>query len=172
MTLSYLQQVGGGDFTDASTPPKTGPSTATIIGEVCKVVGNNLDPHAIYAVMTSNFSKGANYCAWHSWGSCNGTPIEVIYQPNPAGVRGCITGVYPNDPQTDSTANTLSHEIFETVTDAQGSAWYDKNGQEIGDKCAWIFKTGSRPNYTNEVGSNFYYIQQEWSNSASACVQN
>ncbi len=164
------------DYVDISAPPSHGPSVSAIVGEVCKVLtaaNQAPDPNAIYAVLASNFPKGANYCAWHSAGPCGGTTVQVIYQPNPAGVLGCSTGVYPhNNAQADSTANTLSHEIFEAVTDPLGTAWYDKNGEEIGDKCAWTFTpytTGA--NYTNIVGGQNYYIQREWSNLASGCVQ-
>ncbi len=125
-------------------------------------------------MLTSNFPKGANYCAWHSSGSCNGVPIQVIYQPNPAGVWGCTTGVYPNgSEQADSTANTLSHEIFETANDPRGTAWFDRKGEEIADKCAWTFTPSviGGTTYTNKVGSLYYYIQQEWSNNVSGCVQ-
>ena len=161
------------DFTDSSAPPAHGPSVSTIVNEVCSATNGQVDKNAIYAVLTSNFPKGANYCAWHSSGTCNGVNIKVIYQPNPANVWGCSTGVYPNNnQQADSTANTLSHEIFETVTDPNGSAWFDQNGAEIGDKCAWTFNPGSGQSYTNTIGSLNYYIQQEWSNLASGCVQN
>ncbi len=168
----------GVDFTDLSAPPSHGPSVSTIVGEVCKVLtaaGTPPSSFDMYAVLTSNFPKGANYCAWHSSGSCNGVPIQVIYHPNPAGVSGCSTGVYPNgSPQADSTANTLSHEIFETVSDPRGTAWYDQNGQEIADKCEWTFipTTLNNITYTNQVGQSYYYIQQEWSNKVSGCVQN
>ena len=169
--LSYSKT----DYADTSAPPSHGPSVSTIVSEVCKVVtaSGQPDPTAIYAVMTSNFPNGANYCAWHSSGSCSGQTIQVIYHPNPAAVQGCSTGVYPNNnPQADSTANTLSHEIFETITDPRGSAWYDQNGQEIGDKCAWTFSPVPGQNYTNTVAGLNYYIQREWSNAASGCVQN
>ncbi len=167
----------GVDYTDPSAPPNHGPSVSAIVGEVCKVLtasGDSPNSFDIYAVLTSNFPKGANYCAWHSSGSCNQVLIQVIYQPNPAGVSGCRSGVYPNNSQqADSTANTLSHEIFETVNDPRGNAWYDRNGEEIADKCAWTFSPATQNNitYTNTVGSLNYYIQQEWSNNVSGCVQ-
>jgi len=168
--LSYTDT----NFSDSSAPPSRGPSVSTILGEVCRTItaaGASPDPFGMYAVLTSNFPGHVNYCAWHSWGTCNSQTIQVIYQPNPAGVAGCSTGVYPNNnQQADSTANTLSHEIFETVTDPDGSAWFDKNGGEIGDKCAWTFNPVAGP-YTNLVGNFSYYIQQEWSNKVSGCVQ-
>jgi hypothetical protein len=141
------------------------------VNEACNTIAANgltPDPSAIYVVLTSNFPKGVNYCAWHSWGSCNGTTIQVAYMPNTTGVSGC------NDPQftcnahsqgTDSIANVLSHEISEAITDPQGSAWYDSSGSEIGDKCAWTFQ-----NCVNLTSSS-WQLQREWSNKASGCLQ-
>ncbi len=158
-------------FSDPGTPPARGPSTSTILNEACKTLtANNQtpDPNAIYVVFTSNFPGHVNYCAWHSWGACNGTTIQVAYMPNTTGVSGC------NDPQftcnsytagTDSIANVLSHELSEAITDADGSAWYDSKGSEIGDKCAWQFQ--SCVNLTN----GNWQLQQEWSNHITGCLQ-
>jgi len=60
----------------------------------------------------------------------------------------------------DSLTVTASHELCEAITDpVPGQGWYDDNNGEIGDICAWTTKT---------VGQ--YTVQQEWSNSANACV--
>ena len=156
---------------DGSAPPSHGPQTSTIVNEACKVIGANglkPDPSAVYVVLTSNFPHGANYCAWHSWGQCNGTTIQVAYMPNTTGVSGC------NDPQltcnsysqgTNSIANVLSHEYSEAITDANGNAWYDASGSEIGDKCAWQFQ--SCVNLTHSS----WQLQMEWSNAISGCQQ-
>jgi hypothetical protein len=157
---------------DSSTPPSHGPKTSTILNEVTSQISSGalpLDANAIYVVLTSNFPSGVNYCAWHSWGSYSGTEIQFAYMPNTTGVSGC------NDPQftcnsysagTDSIANVLSHELSEAITDADGSAWYDSSGAEIGDKCAWQFQTCVDLSKTSS-----WQLQEEWSNSASGCVQ-
>jgi hypothetical protein len=159
-------------LSDSSTPPSHGPKTSTIVNEACSVLTNNglkPDGSAVYVVLTANFPKGVNYCAWHSWGSCNGTPIQVAYMPNTTGVSGCNDPVLscsnPYSQGTKSIANVLSHEFSEGITDPQGSAWYDSSGSEIGDKCAWTFK--ACVNLTNSS----WQLQQEWSNAASGCVQ-
>jgi hypothetical protein len=155
---------------DSSTPPKHGPGTSTIVNEVCKVLsGQTPDPTAVYVVLTSNFPRGANYCAWHSWGTCNGKTIQVAYLPNTTGVAGCDPGnLYSCNGYSQGTrsiANVLSHEFSEAITDANGNAWYDSSGSEIGDKCAWQFsscvglKTGN------------WQLQEEWSNKVSGCAQ-
>ena len=45
------------------------------------------NPAGVYFVITSNFPKGASFCAYHSFGTCNGTLIAVAYLPNVTGVR-------------------------------------------------------------------------------------
>lgn len=156
---------------DSSAPPSRGPRTSTIVNEACNVInahGLKADPTAVYVVFTSNFPKGVNYCAWHSYGSCNGTTIQVAYIPNTTGVSGC------NDPVlscnsysqgSNSIANILSHEFSEAITDANANAWYDSSGSEIGDKCAWQFQ--SCVNLT----TSSWQLQTEWSNAHGGCVQ-
>ena len=158
-------------YDNGSTPPGHGPKTSIIVSEACKIIAPNgltPDPSAIYVVLTSNFPKGVNYCAWHGLGTCNGKSIQVAYMPNTTGVSGC------NDPQltcnthtpgTNSIANVLSHEISEAITDPALNAWYDSSGSEIGDKCAWTFQ--ACVNLTNSS----WQLQREWSNKVSACVQ-
>ena len=46
------------------------------------------------------------------------------------------------------------------------NAWYDSNGQEVGDKCAWQF--GSPVTLSNGIE---WQLQEEWSNANSGCVQ-
>lgn len=159
------------NWTDTSSPPNHGPNTSTIVGEACRVLqanGASPDSNGIYFVYTSNFPH-SNYCAWHSHGTCNGVDIQVAYMPNTTGVAGCdpgdLYGCNTYSQGTRSLANVTTHEFMETITDADISAWYDSSGSEIGDKCAWKFS--GCVNLTN--GS--WQLQQEWSNSASGCVQ-
>jgi hypothetical protein len=170
--LGITTQFNTSLYDNSSTPPSRGPSTSTIVSEACKVIAANgykPDSTAIYVVLTSNFPRHVNYCAWHGLGTCNGTTIQVAYMPNTTGVSGC------NDPQftcntysqgTNSIANVLSHEISEAITDPDLNAWYDSSGSEIGDKCAWTFQS-----CVNLANGSSWQLQREWSNSASGCVQ-
>jgi len=36
-------------------------------------------------------------------------------------------------------ATLVTHELEESVTDPDGNAWYDLNGNENGDLCVWTF---------------------------------
>jgi hypothetical protein len=56
-----------------------------------------------------------------------------------------------------------AHEISEARSDlASPFAWYDANGEENGDKCAWTFNV---PYVTFSDGRR-WKLQGEWSNSA------
>jgi hypothetical protein len=159
-----------GSVSDSSTgPPRRGPSVNTIVDEACKAYGTHIDPQGIYIVITSNFPKGANWCAWHSYGKCNGSTIPVVYLPNVSGVSGCeISGAAnPYSRATQSMANIAAHEWAEAVTDSLDNAWYDPTGHEIGDKCLWQF-SGT---VTLNDGKYPWQLQELWSNAISACAQ-
>ena len=100
------------------------------------------------------------YCAYR--GNTDFSDIgHVIYSVEPyQGISGCQSSTVVN-----STASTLSHEMFEAITDPdvpQNVAWYNNTLGEIGDICA-----SSR----GSVGLNgtTYYIQTEYSNYSHAC---
>ena len=159
-------------YSDPSSPPSHSPKTSTIVGEACSVINANgltADTDALYVVFTSNFPH-VGFCAWHDHGSCNGVDIQVAYLPNTAGVGGCDPGNLFNcnsySQGTRSIADSLAHEFMETVTDPDISAWYDQNGQEIGDKCN--FNYGSCVKLGNGTS---WQLQKEWSNAAGGCVQ-
>ncbi|HZC46613.1 MAG TPA: hypothetical protein VE243_09060, partial [Candidatus Acidoferrum sp.] len=120
-------------------------------------------------VITSNFPKAANYCAYHAYGTCNGHLIAVAYLPNLTGVRGCtISSISSNSFSNggQSMANVAAHELSEAITDQFLNAWYDASGQEVGDKCAFQFG----PPVTLSNGS-VWQLQEEWSNANKGCVQ-
>ena len=117
-----------------------------------------------------------NFCAYHSW--IPGTdPILYANQPYAAQnyrIYTCDSGQRPNGTAADATLNVVSHEHNEAITDEQGSAWYDNQGYENGDKCAWNFGTAiggsSGALFNQQIGTGKYYLQQEWSNTSKGCV--
>jgi hypothetical protein len=116
------------------------------------------------------------FCAYHSAFTVNSQP--VLYANMPYGAtpapNGC-TGVstFPNDPDSDIEISTTSHELEETITDPLGTAWFDNQGFEIADKCAYtygprVFDGGKANEFWN---GHFYTAQQEFSNVANSCVR-
>jgi len=147
------------DATLASSGQWTGP----ILAEVCKVISNP-QPNGYYPVYVDIPRGHAGFCAWHSAGSCNGTPIQFAFFFNLDGDPGC-------DPEDTSglhsqglaaLANVSGHELSETRTDPGLNAWFDSTGAENGDKCAWTFGT----NLLTFSHNSKWKIQGNWSNEA------
>ncbi len=148
-----------GHIVDSSAVPRT-LGTSAVLGEVCKVVTKPV-ANAYYPVYVDKKRGNANYCAYHSWGTCKGTPVEFGFFFDLDGDAGC-------DPQSTvsgesqglaALANVTGHELSETRSDPNGNAWFDSSGEENGDKCAWTFG-GS---YVL-LGSTKWKIQGNWSN--------
>jgi hypothetical protein len=142
---------------------KNGQSTSQILAEVCKQISSPVS-NGYYPVYTDTPRRNAGFCAWHSAGSCNGTPVQFAFFFNLDGDRGC-------DPQDTSglhsqglaaLANVSGHELSEARNDPRLNAWYDSSGSENADKCAWTFGT---PLLTFSNGSQ-WKIQGNWSNTA------
>ena len=154
---------------DTSAPPSRAPTTAAIGAEVCKLFAHP-DPSTIYFVFTSNAPK-INYCAWHDEATCNGVTFQVAYIPNQAQLAGCSPYTRTNlscnsfSEGTVASADSVAHEFMEAVTDPHINAWYDKRGEEMADKCNFVYYS-----CVNLPGGN-WQIQAEWSNALNACQQ-
>jgi len=102
------------------------------------------------------------YCAYH--GAVDFGDIgHTLYSVEPyQGINGCMS---PNGKLADSTDSTLSHEMFEAITDPDvqtNLAWYNNNFGEIGDICR------NSAGYTT-VGGTSLDIQREYSNRYHGC---
>ena len=113
-----------------------------------------------------------SFCAYHS--SADFSDIgHVLFTVEPyQNVPGCnVVQPSPNGPVIDSTADVLSHETFETITDPDGDAWLnffnlDLFGAEIADECQ-DFDFGYGKVILNGKG---YEIQPEYTNSLHGCA--
>ena len=153
-----------GHVIDTSTAPSSGNRTSTILAEVCRMVpASQLVPDGYYPVYIDN-PRSSNYCAWHSYGSCNGVTVQFGFFYKLDGDAGC-------DPQSTvagesqglaALANVSGHEISETRTDPHANAWFDSNGSENADKCAWTFGTP----FLTFINGTEWKIQGNWSNNA------
>jgi len=112
------------------------------------------------------------FCAFH--GSVDFTDIgHVLFSIEPyANVDGCqVNQPSPNSAETDSQANTLSHELNEAITDPDGDAWWNAYdlalyGNENADTCAQAYF-----DYANTVlNGHAYEVQPVYSNRAHTCV--
>lgn len=110
------------------------------------------------------------FCGYHAYADF-GPPYNRVYftvepyQPVP----GCFSSA-PD--LTSATANVLSHEIFEAITDPDLDAWYGTGyplgnyGEEIGDQCVWVNIYPQKL----KAGHQAYYTQNEYSNKYHSCV--
>lgn len=119
------------------------------------------------------------FCAYH--GSADFSDIgHVLYSVEPfQDTFGCSSRPgTPNGQLADSTNNVLSHEVFETITDPDGTAWWNSLangifGQEIGDECSFLLFTPigvffDPSNVT--LNGKAYATQPEYNNAQHACT--
>lgn len=160
--------------------------------------------NGVYLVVTSPDVKISgfctSFCAYHNDTNvtlATGQSQHIRYAliPDPSQrCTGCNGGIAvygdtttPNgDMGADTMTDDIMHELSETVTDPDISAWYTQNGAEDGDLCNYVYGTptnSSSPVQTviNKAGTyhyNFmapsghqYLIQLIWKNSGTgACA--
>jgi hypothetical protein len=132
------------------------------------------DANGVYFVLTSsdvNATSGfcSQYCGWHTNGTISGSDIKYSFVGNPdrcpSSCEAQTSG--PNgNPGADGMASILIHELEEAASDPDLNGWYDSQGYENADKCAWTFGTQSTAangaKYNVTLGSRQYLIQQNW----------
>ena len=119
------------------------------------------------------------FCAYH--GSVDFTDVgHVLYSVEPfQNVPGCqVRPGTPNGQLVDSTNNVLAHELFETITDPDISAWLNSTlnalyGEEIGDECSFITFTTTNAYFDPfvfEMNGRPYATQPMYSNQLRGCA--
>jgi hypothetical protein len=140
---------------------------------------NPTDTNGVYFVLTSKDVTATSgfctqYCGWHTHGAINGHDIKYSFVGNPDRCPSACAAqtTSPNgNAGADGMASIISHELEEAATDPDLNAWFDRQGQENADKCAWTFGTLSTASngskYNMSLGGRNYLIQQNWVNSGS-----
>ena len=161
------QAIGHGSFTGTKVISANAPSGSIadsaiqtqlkswIAAKIVPPTTNNtlyfiyLDPNVVSIMGGSKSCQ--SYCGYHS----NVGKVYYAVMPYPT-CSGCLGGLQAFEALT----GTSSHELCEAITDpVPGSGWYDNTNGEIGDICAWNFKTVAG-----------YNVQLEWSNQQNKCV--
>jgi hypothetical protein len=188
LTASNRYQAGVGiSLTYASTPsvPFHDKNIRAIVHAAAVSLGKT-GYHAVYHIFLAAgqdvCSGGSCYspddiakfgfCAYHD--SLDFKDIgHVIYSLEPyQAVPECQTGPpSPNGLVIDSTMDTLSHEFFESITDPDGTAWYntqslDEDGEEIADICV----TTSPIYPVVKLNGTLYELQADYSNIYHGCA--
>jgi hypothetical protein len=158
-----LQAFGYRVDTQASTSRITDRSIQSYLASLFNSGLESASANTIYGVYFPHGMKvslqGGNsctsFCGYHSHFTYNGTVIKYAVFPYPDCAGCSVSGRSVADMLTIVT----SHEIREAVTDALGTAWYDKSGYEADDKCAWH-------NLYQMTGGGFW-VQPEYSNGGT-----
>jgi hypothetical protein len=120
------------------------------------------------------------FCAYHSaFTDSNSENVIYANEPYEGTGTGCTdpTQGFPNDRDADTTVNTISHELSESITDPLPNGWYsnDANQDEEADLCAYSFGAQSgTPGvdaYNQVINGHHYDLQQEYGNAEGGCVQ-
>lgn len=153
-------------------------------GNIQTIVANQIssgalpkDTNGLYMVLTSsnvNETTGfcTQYCGWHTHGTISGSDIKYAFVGNPDRCpSACSEQQAPNGyAGADGMVSIIAHEQEEAISDPDLNAWYDRQGAENADKCAWTFGTtyttsnGSTANVN--MGGKDYLIQRNWVNAS------
>ncbi len=152
--------------------------------DVEKVVSNAIstgalpnDSHGLYFVLSSSDVAETSgfcvkYCGWHSSANFGGLDIKLGFVGNPDRCPSLCEAqtVSPNgNSGADGMASVLAHETQESVNDPDGNAWYDADGNESSDKCAWKFgptqTTSDGARYNLTLANYHWLIQLNWLNA-------
>ena len=172
------------DVFDAVPPPQTKVTDNMVMAKVavsCAALAGGCKTDTIYEVFIpagyySDDGTGAQscggtnlrYCAYHGNGDGVSLSSSIKYsiQPYPScsGCHGLAGWTAWHDEE-----HFVVHETREAMTDARLNAWWDNAGYEADDKCAW--GQNGKFLFAETVGGHTYAYQQEYSNSARACVK-
>jgi len=170
----------GTALTDAMLPQ--------IVAQVLNAGQLPTNPNALYFILTAPEITETSgfctlYCGYHTnfnFAKNNVGPQQLIkysFVGNPSSqcLSSCSaqSSTSPNNnPAADAMISVMSHELSETLTDPALNAWWDANGNESADKCAWTYGTyylDTRTNsyYNVQIGTHRYLIQQNWNIKSS-----
>ncbi|HZT60159.1 MAG TPA: hypothetical protein VFA21_16245 [Pyrinomonadaceae bacterium] len=140
------------------------------------------DSNGVYFVLTSsNISESSGfcsrYCGWHTAGTAAGHHVRYSFVGN---ANRCLSAcaaqtTSPNsNAGVDGMVSVVAHELEEATTDPDLNAWYDSNGSENADKCAWTFgshqtQLASGAWYNVTLGTRHFLIQRNLAASDSKC---
>lgn len=132
---------------------------------------SNANVQYVIATASGNNATGfgSQYCAYHSatasgYGDISYTNLPYITDAG----ASCGAGFNGLGPDAGITI-VAGHEMAESITDQfANGGWLDGQGEEIGDKCAWITAgvQGAATNTTLSTGT--FPVQSLWSNAFNA----
>jgi hypothetical protein len=119
------------------------------------------------------------FCAYHDSVTFSDLGQHVLFtvQPWQGPTSGCEDSPdgAPNSQLIDSTDDTLSHELNETISDPDGNAWLNTvdlslDGNEIEDECLFIGPDNYFVEPTFRIDGHTFRVQSGYSNKKHACA--
>jgi hypothetical protein len=180
-------------YTDTVSPqPGSRIADTDLHAEVSRVLASGAlpyDANGLYFVMTpktTTVCDGAscscrNFCGYHS-NYADTTFGTVLYAAIPS-AAACPTscGIFASDSvspnrnvEADEGVSIIAHEGEEAQSDALGNAWFDRNGNENADKCAYKYgptHTLNGAKVNQDWGGSSWLVQMNWSNQIGGCAQ-
>jgi hypothetical protein len=165
----------GGLFQDGGSAAPSSPSQTQLANEAIKAAGHfgntssSSNASVQYVIATAHGNNasgfGTSYCAWHS--STSSVDGNIAYTNLPyitdagASCGANFNGLGPNAGITI----VEGHEMAETISDQfPNGGWLDRNGEENGDKCAWI-SSGQGASASVSMNGTSFPVQSLWSNA-------
>jgi hypothetical protein len=161
-------------YDNASAAPSA-PSQSQLAAEAIRAAahfgntasGSNNSTQYVVATATHNNASGfgTQYCAWHSSTSSSYGNIAYTNLPYITDA-GSSCGANFNGLGTKAGITIVEgHEMAETITDQYpNGGWLDRNGEENGDKCAWI-QSGQGASASVSLNGTSFPVQSLWSNA-------
>jgi serine protease len=161
-------------YDNASAAPSS-PSQSQLASEAVRAAahfgntaaGSNNTTQYVIATATGNNASGfvSQYCAWHS--STSSSYGNIAYTNLPYITDGGAScGANFNGLGAKAGITIVEgHEMAETITDQYpNGGWLDRNGEENGDKCAWI-QSGQGASANVTMNGATFPVQSLWSNA-------
>jgi serine protease len=173
-----------GVWADSTVSAPAKPKQQDIANEAVKAAlhfgntasGSNASVQYVIATPTGHNSAGfgSQWCAYHSAAGSSYGNISYTNLPYMTDAGGNCGANFNGLGATAGITIVAGHEMAETMTDQFASGgWLDQQGEENGDKCAWISTgLGASANITLSTGP--FAVQSLWSNAfhsqAGGCV--
>jgi len=159
------------DGSAAPSKPKQSQFAAEAVRAAANFGNNSAssNDNAQYVIATAHGYNasgfGRQYCAYHSSTSSSYGNIAYTNLPYITDA-GANCGANFNGLGADAGITIVAgHEMAETITDQfPSTGWLDGNGEENGDKCAWI-SSGQGASATIKISTGTFAVQSLWSNA-------
>jgi len=203
-TYSISYSAAADSIQDSDSYPRVGRQCASPQGIATCVTDLELQQEIDHAIQTSDPSARGLRNLWFVFlppnvdtcitpGSCGSNAYGGYHSSSDLGHGVTIYAVIPDalieetvppgadpegNPDAESAIDAAAHETMEAMTNPQGDAWMDSNGNEVADKCEFGPEVGTPLGYAPDgspynqlIDGDPWLIQEMWSNANGGCVQ-